>query len=104
MNQPAGLRPSSLARSWLLVTVEYRTLVHAECTYLAAGGSMTRSMVGLLAAVGSAMSVLATLAHGNTVVVIVAVGVGAASGSAAYLALAAAKPRSHQELTIKKNP
>jgi hypothetical protein len=41
-------------------------------------------MVGLLAAVGAAMS---ALAHGDVVLVVMAVGAGAATGTAAYLAL-----------------
>jgi hypothetical protein len=48
-------------------------------------------MVGLLAAVGAAMSVLITLAHGDIVLVIMAVGAGAATGSAAFLALPSKK-------------
>lgn len=44
-------------------------------------------MVGLLAAVGTAMSVLVVLAHGDVALVIIAVVAGAATGSAAYGAL-----------------
>ncbi len=54
---------------------------------------MSRSMVGLLAAVGAAMSALVGLAHGDLVFVIIA-GAGAATGLAAY---AAALPQ------VKKN-
>ena len=48
---------------------------------------MPRRMVGLLAAVGAAMSALVALAHGDVVLVVMAVGAGAATGTAAYLAL-----------------
>jgi hypothetical protein len=44
-------------------------------------------MVGLLVAVGSAMSVFAALAHNDAVLVIIAIAAGVASGSAACLAL-----------------
>lgn len=47
---------------------------------------MPRSMVGLLAAVGAAMSVVASLAHGGLVWAAV-MDAGAAAGLAAYLAL-----------------
>ena len=48
---------------------------------------MPRSMVGLLAAVGTAMSVFAGLAHADVALATIAVVAGAASGSAAYLSL-----------------
>ena len=48
---------------------------------------MPRSMVGLLAAVGTAMSVFAGLAHGDVALATIAAIAGAASGSAAYLSL-----------------
>ena len=48
---------------------------------------MRRSMVGLLAAVGTVMSVLAALAHNDIALVIIAAIAGAASGSAASLPL-----------------
>ena len=51
---------------------------------------MSRSMVGLLAAVGTTMSVLAGLVHGRLDALAVA-GAGAASGLAAYLALPPSK-------------
>jgi hypothetical protein len=52
---------------------------------------MARSMVGLLAAVGAAMSALIALAHGDIVVMIMAVAAGATTGSAAYLTLPVSK-------------
>ncbi len=52
---------------------------------------MSRNMVGLLAAIGAAMSVLAVLAHPVVVLVIVAAVVGAATGLAARLALPSEK-------------
>ncbi len=51
---------------------------------------MPRSMVGLLAAVGVAMSALAAFAHGDLVWVTIA-DAAAASGLAAYLALPSKK-------------
>ena len=48
---------------------------------------MPRSMVGLLAAVGAAMSALIALAHGDISVVAIAICAASATGSAAYLAL-----------------
>ncbi len=53
---------------------------------------MPRSMVGLLAAVGTAMSALAAFAHGALVWVTVA-DAAAATGLAAYLATAPQKIR-----------
>jgi hypothetical protein len=50
-------------------------------------GRMFRNMVGLLAAIGAAMSVLAVLAHPVVILLIVAVVAGAATGLAARLAL-----------------
>jgi len=47
---------------------------------------MSRSMVGLLAAVGATMSALVGLTHGDLVPVMIA-GAGTASGLAACLAL-----------------
>ncbi len=47
---------------------------------------MPRSMVGLLAAVGTAMSALVGLAHGDLIWVVL-VDAAAATGLAAYLAL-----------------
>ncbi len=47
---------------------------------------MPRSMVGVLAAVGTAMSALVAFAHGNLVWVIIS-DAAAATGLAAYLAL-----------------
>jgi len=44
-------------------------------------------MVGLLAAVGTAISVFAGLAHADVALATIAVVAGAASGSAAYLSL-----------------
>jgi hypothetical protein len=52
---------------------------------------MSRSMVGLLAAVGTAMSVLAALAHADVVLTIIAAAAATATGSAAYLALPSKK-------------
>jgi hypothetical protein len=51
---------------------------------------MSRIMVGLLAAVGTAMSVLAGLAHGDFVWVIIG-DAAVATGLAAYLALPSKK-------------
>jgi len=51
---------------------------------------MPRSMVGLLAAVGSAMSALVGLSHGELIPVMVA-GACAATGLAAYLAAPSSK-------------
>lgn len=51
---------------------------------------MPRSIVGLLAAVGAAMSALASLAHGDLIWVAVA-DAAAATGLASYLALAPTK-------------
>jgi hypothetical protein len=51
---------------------------------------MSRSMVGLLAAVGAIMSALVGLAHGDLVLTLIA-GAGTASGLAAYLALPSKK-------------
>ena len=51
---------------------------------------MPRSMVGLLAAVGAAMSAIVGLAHGDLVWVVLA-DAAAATGLAAYLALPAEK-------------
>lgn len=47
---------------------------------------MPRSMVGLLAAVGAAMSALASFVHGDLIAVII-INAAVATGSAAYLAL-----------------
>ena len=60
---------------------------------------MPRSMVGLLAAVGAAMSALAALAHNDAVVVIVAATAGVATGSAAYLALPPPKTATTPQLS-----
>jgi hypothetical protein len=51
---------------------------------------MPRSMVGLLAAVGAAMSALVAFAHGDLVWAII-VDAAAATGLAAYLAAPATK-------------
>jgi hypothetical protein len=48
---------------------------------------MSRSMVGLLAAVGATMSVVSALSHNDLVSVIMAAITGATTGCAAYLAL-----------------
>jgi hypothetical protein len=53
---------------------------------------MSRTMVGLLAAVGAIMSALVGLTHSDLVLVIIA-GAGTASGLAAYLALPTAKKK-----------
>ena len=50
---------------------------------------MPRSMVGLLAAAGAAMSVSAVLAHNDVFLLIIAAVAGAATGLAACLALPA---------------
>ena len=57
---------------------------------------MSRSMVGLLAAVGATMSALVGLTHSDLVPVIIA-SAGTASGLAAYLALP------HQKNSSKMN-
>jgi hypothetical protein len=59
---------------------------------------MPRSMVGLLAAVGTAMPALLALVHVDVVVVIIAACAGAATGSAACLAL----PPGHQLSSYSK--
>jgi uncharacterized membrane protein YuzA (DUF378 family) len=51
---------------------------------------MPRSVVGLLAALGAAMSALVGLTHGDLISVMI-VGTGAATGLAAYLPLALQK-------------
>ena len=51
---------------------------------------MPRSMVGLLAAVGAAMSALVGLVHGDVVMVLIT-WAATATGLAAYLALPSAK-------------
>jgi len=56
---------------------------------------MSRNVVGLLAAVGAAMSVLAALAHNDVALAILAAAVGAATGSAARLALLPEKKVQH---------
>lgn len=62
------------------------TSVYFTCLYVAgeAGETMPRSMVGLLAAVGVAMSALVGLAHGDLVWVAIA-DAAAASGLVAYV-------------------
>lgn len=57
---------------------------------------MSRSMVGLLAAVASTMSALVGLAHGDPVPFLIA-GAGTASGLAAYLAMPSSKKISELE-------
>jgi hypothetical protein len=56
---------------------------------------MPRSMVGLLAAVGTVMSALVGLSHGDYVSIMI-VGAGAATGLGVYLSQPAKKP-----LTVK---
>jgi hypothetical protein len=51
------------------------------------GDPVPRSMVGLLTAVGTAISALVALVHGDAAIVIIAAVAGAATGSATYLAL-----------------
>jgi hypothetical protein len=51
---------------------------------------MSRTMVGLLAAVGATMSVLAGLIHGHLDPLVI-VGCGATTGMAAYLAASPSK-------------
>jgi hypothetical protein len=63
---------------------------------------MAQSMVGLLAAVGAAMSALVGLAHGELVWVIVA-GAATATGAAAYLALLPQK-KMPQSCSILEQP
>jgi hypothetical protein len=53
---------------------------------------MYRSMVGLFAAVGAAMSAFVALAHGPVILTIMAIAAGAATGLAAYLALSPIQP------------
>ena len=52
---------------------------------------MSRNMVGLLAAIGAAMSVLAVLAHPVVILAIIAAAAGGATGLAARLALPSQK-------------
>jgi hypothetical protein len=61
-------------------------MLHVECTE----GLMRRSMAGLLAAVGAAMSALVGLVRGDLAGIMVA-GVAGAAGLAAYLAIPASK-------------
>ena len=69
---------------------------------------MPRSMVGLLVAVGTTMSVFAGLAHADVALATIAAVAGAASGSAAYLSLPPKKKfsistKSRQRLYIRLN-
>jgi hypothetical protein len=74
---------------------------------------MSRSVVGLLAAVGTATPVLLGLTHGDSILVITAVVAGAATGLAAFVALPSGKTQtlsltepstpSSTEQPIKKN-
>jgi uncharacterized membrane protein len=52
---------------------------------------MPRSMVGLLVAVGTAVSVLAGLAHNGVALMVVALAAGVVSGTAACLSLPSKK-------------
>lgn len=61
---------------------------------------MSRSMVGLLAAVGAAMSALVAFAHGDLAGGMIA-DAAAATGLAAYLALPASKKTLHFSLVHK---
>lgn len=87
VSRRATLRASLSARSHPLVTRGSPNL-SARRVHVArrAGGPMPRSMVGLLAAVGTAMSVLVGFVHGGLVWVIIA-DAAAATGLAAFLAL-----------------
>ncbi len=60
---------------------------------------MRRSMVGLLAAAGAAMSVFAALTHNDVFLLIIAAVAGAATGSAACLAL----PAGSAQRQVKKS-
>jgi hypothetical protein len=62
---------------------------------------MPRSMVGLLTAVGTAMSALVAFAHGSFVWVAIA-DAAAATGLAAYLALSPIKKSYHYRISIIK--
>jgi hypothetical protein len=62
---------------------------------------MPRSMVGLLVAVGTAMSALVAFAHGGLVWVVIA-DAAAATGLAAYLASAPSKKSSHHAHEVTK--
>jgi hypothetical protein len=64
---------------------------------------MPRSMVGLLAAVGAAMSALVALAHGDVALVLMAAVCGTATGSAAYLALPSKKNALRFVNNVKSN-
>jgi hypothetical protein len=66
---------------------------------LGAGGPMPRSMVGLLAAVGTAMSALAGLTHGDLVWIML-MDAAAATGLAAYAALPLKKTSSWSHLVL----
>jgi hypothetical protein len=59
-----------------------RRMMHVGCTE----GSMPRSVVGLLAAIGVAVSALVGLTHGDVVPIMVATA-STATGLGAYLAL-----------------
>ena len=61
---------------------------------------MSRSMVGLLAAVGAAMSALIALAHGDIALMIMAAVSGAATGSAAYLLSSSALEKNVSNITL----
>lgn len=62
------------------------SLPYDPCVGVSTGGPVSRSVVGLLAAVAAALSALVGLAHGDLVAVTIA-GAGTAGGLAAYLAL-----------------
>ena len=69
------------------MTAFRRSLLHAGCT----GGLLPRALVGLLAAVGTAMAVLVALFHDDAAVVIMALVAGSATGLGACLALPSSK-------------
>jgi hypothetical protein len=54
---------------------------------------VSRSMVGLLAAVGAMMSTLIAIIHGDVFVIVIALGAGTATGLAACLALPSLQKR-----------
>lgn len=83
-----------------LLTVFRRTMVHVECTRMAAwGGLMPRGMVALLAAVAAGLPVLAVLAHGDLVWAM-ACDVAGAAGLVAYVSAA---PILRAKRSSKKN-
>lgn len=84
--------------SWPLLPVRARIFLSDVARKLhvarSAGGSMRRSVVGLLAAVGTAMSALVAFTHGDHVWELIAAA-AAANGLVAYL------PLPHPKKTVR---